>query len=532
MEYTYFISYSCYTNEMSILLNGKSVISKNSGILQYMNEPFYSWCTELPDSLYRELGEDYSVVYMGRTEEMNVLTKVFGKYAHCKSVTTRQYALSKSVQERMIELSRIIKENSLNRLPGTTIPAVFVGSKESIQRWKDDIGQLDVRNQYCSVGVRIEKDTGNISADDVVFYIDDGEQEKNIQNISIGRNYVFVLDEKAPSGFAGAYDNIFSYGINRDNFFDVLFECLLLFPLADSFSCYARNMERYVNDSRVKRKIQALLAVKPCIYISADTRIEKGCSVPLNVQTEPEGAAIPGLIFEYQVPDIVECTQQRVLGHNPGKTKVLVYEKGTAEPVTELQFEVYERNRISSIDLSDYSLIVGEGDRFGMSCQYLPEDADNTDKLQWYSSDDSVATVNNTGFIVANAPGDCRIYCAAEKVSQYCELTVKPYMQKLELLFDEEQPIHIDVGEKWKIPYSVCPQGTIDGEVIFTSSNLMIANLSENEITGVKDGEVDITVENVGGNFRKDFHVIVGEGNEVISQPTRKKRSWLGFGRK
>lgn len=66
---------------------------------------------------------------MGRTEEMNILRKVFGDYPHCRTVTTRQYALSKSVQERMIELSKIIRESSLNRLPGETIPVVFVGTK-------------------------------------------------------------------------------------------------------------------------------------------------------------------------------------------------------------------------------------------------------------------------------------------------------------------------------------------------------------------------------------------------------------------
>ena len=532
MEYTYFISYSCYTNEMSVLLNGKSVVSKNSGILQYMNEPFYNWCTRLPDSLYRELGENYDVVYMGRTEEMNILRKVFGDYPHCRTVTTRQYVLSKSVQERMIELSKIIRESSLNRLPGETIPVVFVGTKEASQRWKNYIGQLDVKNQYCSVVVRMEMNPSNVHDDEVVFYLDDGTQEKNIEMISYRHNYMFVLDENIDAGFAGADENRFRYGIDQKSFFDVIFGCLLLFPLAESFSTYAKNMERYVKDTQVKRKIQALLSVKPCIYISAEKQIEKGCSVPLNVQTEPEGAAIPGLVFEYQVPDIVECTYQRVLAHNPGKTRVLVYEKGTAEPVAELRFEVYERNRIASIDLSDYSLVVGVGDRFGMSCQYLPEDADNVDKLQWYSSDETVAEVSSTGFVTARAPGKCRIYCAAEKISQYCELEVKPYLQELELLFDEYQPVQLEVGEKWEIPYSLSPGNAIDGELIFTSSNLLVANLSENVITGDKAGEADIVVENAGGKFRKSFHVIVGGGEEPEPQPVKKKRLWLGFGRK
>lgn len=118
------------------------------------------------------------------------------------------------------------------------------------------------------------------------------------------------------------------------------------------------------------------------------------------------------------------------------------------------------------------------------------------------------------------------------KISQYCELEVKPYLQELELLFDEYQPVQLEVGEKWKIPYSLSPGNAIDGELIFTSSNLLVANLSENVITGDKAGEVDIVVENAGGKFRKSFHVIVGGGEEPEPQPVKKKRSWLGFGRK
>lgn len=39
-DYTYFITYSCYTRKMSVLLNGKDTLSRNSAVLQYMNEPF------------------------------------------------------------------------------------------------------------------------------------------------------------------------------------------------------------------------------------------------------------------------------------------------------------------------------------------------------------------------------------------------------------------------------------------------------------------------------------------------------------
>ena len=107
-NYTYFITYSCYTRKMTVLLNGKEPLSRNSAILQYMNEPFYRWCGVLPELLYRELGEDYRVVYTGRQEEAEILKTIFRQYPHCLALEIRDFELQKPLQERMIALSRLM----------------------------------------------------------------------------------------------------------------------------------------------------------------------------------------------------------------------------------------------------------------------------------------------------------------------------------------------------------------------------------------------------------------------------------------
>lgn len=151
-NYTYFITYSCYTRKMTVLLNGKETLSRNSAILQYMNEPFYRWCGVLPELLYRELGEDYRVVYTGRQEEAEILRNIFRQYPHCLALEIRDFELQKPLQERMIALSRLMKEKNLPRLPQRVISAAFTGKKKTLEKWKPLLQELDVKKPVLQRG--------------------------------------------------------------------------------------------------------------------------------------------------------------------------------------------------------------------------------------------------------------------------------------------------------------------------------------------------------------------------------------------
>ena len=524
-NYTYFISYSCYMRKMTVLLNDREPLSRNSAILQYMNEPFYRWCSVLPELLYRELGEDYRVVYTGRPEEAEILKIIFGSYPHCLALETRDFELQKPLQERMIALSRLMKEKNLPLLPRRIISTVFTGRKITLDRWKPLLRELDVKNQYCSISVHTMEWAESVRTDrDTVLFAlcaTQEEQEEALKRLQ-NRRYAFLLTEAGQTGFQSVTQCCFLYGITENDFFPVIFDCLLLFPLAECFAEYASDLRRSVRDVQTGRKLDGLLAVKPCIYVKAPDRIERGTSVPFTIETEPEGLAISGLTFEYQLPGIVTCNAQRVFGEKAGKTKVRIFEKGSAEPLSELSFEVYTRHRIRELLLSDYSKTIGVGDILRLTCSWQPEDADNTDRLQWYSDLERVAVVTADGNVKALSPGVCRIYCTAEQVSAFCIVEVKPYLTGFSLPFDQSVPLHLAVGETRQIRCHMEPEGAIDGRLIFSSTDLMAVNARDGQITGVADGEADIIVENASKRFREQFHVVVGMGNPSPKPPKKK----------
>lgn len=135
MEYTYHITYSCYSHSMQILLNGKTMLSSGSSVWQYMNEPLYRWCDKIFNQLYRELGEIYRVVFTGRMEDAEVLRMIAGQCEYCTGFEVRKFTVDASLQDRMISLSKMIRVNDLPLLPQIKMKAVFIGSEDSIEKW-------------------------------------------------------------------------------------------------------------------------------------------------------------------------------------------------------------------------------------------------------------------------------------------------------------------------------------------------------------------------------------------------------------
>ena len=153
MQYTYHINYSCYDHGMKILLNG-SRISNSSSLLQYMGKPFYQWCEVLPEILAREVGEDFSVIYTGRPEEAEVLKVQAMKLKSCQGLVYKEPILNETLQMRMKKLNKLITDF---RIPinQRSVSTVFLGEKNTLAKFRDEIDSLEIENQFCKVNVKL-----------------------------------------------------------------------------------------------------------------------------------------------------------------------------------------------------------------------------------------------------------------------------------------------------------------------------------------------------------------------------------------
>ena len=522
MSHIYSVTYSCYQAKLRILLNGKQCLSSSSTIMQFMNEPIYKWADKLLELLYQEIEEDYELHFTARKEEALILSLQAKQYPHCIRFTAFQPPINSSLQERILGLSRLIKENRLYDLPRANIKAVFVGRDRILSELREDISRLEIKNQFVSVSfVTLHwEQRAELLEDDLPIYLWDQLPENT--NVAEGRaKYAFSCIFSDKTELLGMNNRVCSYSFRREEFFDVIFKCFLLIPLVEVFSSCAKWLSQHISSPLVQKKIQELLAEKPIVNICAEEQIEQGTSTPLHIDIVPSGAKPPELSFQYQPSGIVECSQQWITALKTGSTSVLVFEKGEVDPIATLRLNVIKRNRISRITLSEYSLLLGEGDSYTISKEYEPSDADNIHMIQWYSDNDKVATVDN-GHVMAVGTGECTIWCAAEKVSINCRVKCKPYLSDIVLPPDLLQgELTLCLGERIPLKIKCIPEDAIDGIVKVTSNNLLIATIEDNSIIACGLGSCVISIESSRGRIRKSIHL------QVVKNKAKEKNSLL-----
>lgn len=511
---------------MEILLNGTERLSPSSTILQYMDEPFYRWCDKLPALLGQEIGQEFTLIYTGRNEEARILREQAKKVSDCKEFIYQKPEVDTVLPERMKELDTYVQNGQVKRVAAIDKKAFFIGKSDFLKNLEDKIRQLKLRNSYCQVqfGWLEEVDKNNLSAMDIPIYLVPNleQAEKMAETEYFKSPYGFFLGIGEESGFRRVVNNRFVYEFSISDFVKVVYECLFLIPLAEGFASYMRELLRQEKQSAIYPKLLLLQAMKPLVQVRAQTSLEVGTKVPFQARTLPSHARVPEFFFHYQSPGIVECRQKEVIALREGRTQVEVYQKGGVEPIRILSFQVYTRNRIQKILLSENHVTKGVGDVFHLHCECFPEDADNKNTIQWSSTSPEIVSVDKNGKVQIRASGTCTILCTAEQgVQAACSVTGKFYLQDIKLPEWTQGEVRMKKGEQLTLGYTLVPQNALDGELMFASSNLLVVNVYDGVLEAIDDGEAEITVENITRTICKQFHV-------TVENPKRKK-SLFGF---
>ncbi|MDE6380811.1 MAG: leucine-rich repeat protein, partial [Muribaculaceae bacterium] len=160
-------------------------------------------------------------------------------------------------------------------------------------------------------------------------------------------------------------------------------------------------------------------------------------------------------------------------------------------------------------NLTDWKGVIGS--TVQIEATVNPENA--SDKtLIWISSDESIATVDDTGKVTAIKVGEADITANAKdgtEISATCHITVLPVL--VESIKVEPENWHAVVGESLQISASVYPENATDKTIKWTTSDDAIVKVSEEGyVSALKVGEADITaMSSDGSEVSAVCHVIV-----------------------
>lgn len=144
--------------------------------------------------------------------------------------------------------------------------------------------------------------------------------------------------------------------------------------------------------------------------------IEKGGNTVLEVKFTPENATNKALTWVSSNTSIVTVTDGVVVGVAPGTTEIVAKSGNLTD---KCQVTVVISAASVSLDLTELTLAPGETTT--LKATVLPDDS--TDKVEWSSSDEAIATVKD-GEVAAVAEGEATITAKAGGKSATCSVKV------------------------------------------------------------------------------------------------------------
>ena len=151
------------------------------------------------------------------------------------------------------------------------------------------------------------------------------------------------------------------------------------------------------------------------------------------------------------------------------------------------------RKLVSDIVLNETDATLNEGQTVQLTATVSPELADNN-ALQWTSSNEAVATVDQSGLVTAISQGSAVITVSStdgSDVSANCNITVNRLVGSITL---SESEIVINKGEYYTLVATVVPSDATDTSLVWSSSDTSVARVQDGKVIGIADGEATIFV--------------------------------------
>ncbi len=202
-----------------------------------------------------------------------------------------------------------------------------------------------------------------------------------------------------------------------------------------------------------------------------------------------------------------------IIGIAPGECTVTVQSVNNPDVTAEIKVTVVE-NKVSEIKLDKYEvrIAVGKGD-MPLVTMY-PETA--TDKSErWWSSDYSIATVNEEGWIVGVAVGECTVTVRSVNnpdVTAEIKVIVTDEGLVKEIVLDRYE-VELTIGKGDMPLVTMLPADAEDKSEIWWSSDASVATVNyEGWIVGTGVGECVVTVQSAANpTIKAEVKVIVKE---------------------
>lgn len=129
---------------------------------------------------------------------------------------------------------------------------------------------------------------------------------------------------------------------------------------------------------------------------------------------------------------------------------------------------------------------------------YSVNNLDKEHTVRFYSSDPSIASVDNNGKITAKSVGKTQVTILVKVTNEeksYSQVVDVEVIQSEGSITFSENEYYLIRGNHYDIDYVTVPEGLSSSKIIWSSSNPEIATVVNGRVTGLKVGETTITAQ-------------------------------------
>ena len=267
-------------------------------------------------------------------------------------------------------------------------------------------------------------------------------------------------------------------------------------------------------DVKTEINVKVIEAVLPTsIELKGKNEVGVGQTITLEATVLPKDAANKDLEWSSSDESILKVANGVVTGIKVGEAKVIAKSKANNDVKAEMTIKVIESINPTSIEIKGESE-VEVGQTITLEATVLPENATNKD-LQWTSSDETIATVDNNGVVTAVKEGTVTIKVvskANKDVTNEIKINVVAASgDKLEKIVIRGGKNYLPKGAYLVLELAFVPENFENKNVKWESSNEKVATVVEGVVNAVELGTCKITCTSLADESVKasiEFEVI------------------------
>ena len=166
---------------------------------------------------------------------------------------------------------------------------------------------------------------------------------------------------------------------------------------------------------------------------------------------------------------------------------------------------------VTGVELDKTELELTVDETAALTATVIPTGAANR-KVSWTSSDETVATVDESGNVTAVGAGTATVTVTTEDggFTASCAVTVKAKVISVTGVTLDKTELELTVDDTAKLTATVAPANADNAKVSWTSSDVTVATVDENgNVTAIGAGTATVTVTTEDGSFTATCTVTV-----------------------